>query len=365
MDNNGNMSNSGTEKKRTQKNGILTAVRVILIIICLGVCVFSGYKIVSSIISDRKADDIYNSIGSEIDSIIKDTGNSSDVVIWTRGDEPPTEPTDTNGDASSDQTDESFEPSDASDSITEPNTDKEEPVDSDTETDNKETSEETSDEISVDVTDTSGGDEPQIPTQSQLFTAMKSYILGLQKINPDVVGIIYIPMTVGKEEKLISLPVVLPEDNEYYLDHDIYGGILREGTIFVDKSTDPNIGNNKNLVVYGHNMFREQMFHNLKYFTDKSVFMNTYIYFFTTKAIYVYEPFSVYTADATDGYCKMDFADSSEYTYFLYDAQRNSMWNKQMSFYGSDRIITLSTCFGVTGTSGRMAIHGVLVKILQ
>lgn len=358
MDNNGNMNNSGTEKNRTQKNGVITAIRVILIIICLGVCVFSGYKIILSIISNKKADDIYGDIGNEIDSIIKDTETDSEVIIWTRGDEPPTEPIDTDENTSSDLTDNSSEPTDVSDGVTEPGTDSE-PIDSETET----KLEETSVEIPTASPDTSDSDEPQVPTQSQLFTAMKSYISGLQKINPDVVGIIYIPMTVGKEEKLISLPVVLPDDNEYYLDHDIYGDALREGTIFLDRATDPNIGANKNMVVYGHNMFGEQMFHNLKYFTDRSVFMSTYIYFFTTEAIYVYEPFAVYTADATDGYGKMNFYDDKEYTDFLYNAQSNSIWKKYMSFYGSDRIITLSTCHGITGTSGRMAIHGVLVKI--
>lgn len=364
MDNNGNMSNSGTKKKRTKRNGIITAIRVILVVICLGACVFSGYKIVLSIISSKKADDIYGDIGSDIDSIMKDTETDSEVVIWTRGDEPPTEPIDTDEDVSSALTDNSSEPTDVSDSVTDPGTDKE-PIDPDTDTGVETENKETTIEIPTAPPDTSDNNEPQVPTYSQLFTAMRTYILSLQKINPDVVGIIYIPMAVGKEEKLISLPVVLTDDNEYYLNHDIYGDILREGTIFLDKSTDPDIGKNKNMVVYGHNMFGEQMFHNLKYFTDKSVFMSTYIYFFTTEAIYVYEPFAVYTAKSTDGYGKMDFYDDTEYTDFLYDAQSNSIWKKHMSFYGSDRIITLSTCYGVTGTGERMAIHGVLVKIQQ
>lgn len=395
---NGNTSSSEKSENRSTKQRCFMAIRVVLIIVCLIVCVFSGYKIISSIVSARKAEEIYGDIESDLESLFEALETASNKVVWTRVNPQTEEPKDS--DISSDTTAEKpgifdthitsdiSDVSNESGSASEPTADTEsaesqtdgeteatiEPG-TETETQTKpepETSPETNTETETETetpkateaptssSDTSATSEPEISKSD-----IQNYILSLQKKNPDVVAIIYINMTFGKEKKVIQYPVVLPDDNEYYLSHDVYGNKLKEGTIFFDKDTNPSILENKNLVVYGHNMIGGTMFANLHYFKYKDVFDNTKIKIYTAEHIYIYEPFAVYNTTATAGYCQMKFENDSQFLSFLYGVRRESMWyNDDIErFDSSDRIITLSTCYGFSTPNGRTAVHGVLTGI--
>lgn len=71
----------------------------------------------------------------------------------------------------------------------------------------------------------------------------------LLAINKDVVGFIQIDGT------SISYPVVKSEDNDYYLNHDIYGNLNKSGTVMMDhRNVVSSEKTSDNLVLYGHNM---------------------------------------------------------------------------------------------------------------
>lgn len=404
MNTNGNTNDSKGGGERSAKRRRFTVIRIALIIICLIVCVFSGYKIISSIVSNRKAEKVYGSIESDLESLFEAAQSESHRLVWTRGEPYTGEPIPNDSDASSStsvedsETTDVYVTSDISDlsntfeSVSEPTPDTE-PVESQTEGESetrtepepntgsetetetevkpetesqteRETETETETEKATEAP-TLGSDTSDSDDSEPLKADIRSYILELQKKNPDVVAIIYINMTFGKEKKVIQYPVVLPDDNQYYLSHDVYGNSLKEGTIFFDKDTDPSILDNKNLVAYGHNMIGGTMFANLHYFKFKDVFDNTEIKIYTAEHIYIYEPFSVYNTTATAGYCQMSFENDSQFLSFLYDVRRESIWyNDNIGTFGySDRIITLSTCYGFSTPNGRTAVHGILTRI--
>ena len=63
--------------------------------------------------------------------------------------------------------------------------------------------------------------------------------------NQDIVGRLYI------ESIDIDVPLVQTEDNEYYLNHDVYKNFDSVGSIFLDYRN--NIDLDKKILIYGHN----------------------------------------------------------------------------------------------------------------
>ena len=83
----------------------------------------------------------------------------------------------------------------------------------------------------------------------------------LLALNPDTVGFLQI-------EGVLSLPVAQrPNDNEYYLDHNFEGAHSDAGTLFLD-GANLLVPEDRNLLVYGHNMRNGTMFHSLGAYSE-------------------------------------------------------------------------------------------------
>lgn len=188
------------------------------------------------------------------------------------------------------------------------------------------------------------------------FEHMKNNLTYLKSENPDIFGYINI------EGTAISFPIVQSDDNEYYLDHAYNGDYLIVGSIFADFRAKPNMNDNRNTVFYGHNAQNGSMFNNVMNFLDESVFNSTLIEIYTFDGIYTYEPFSIYSTISTYQYFRMGFQNDEEFVAFCEEMQSNSLYNKNMTFTGSDHIITLSTCTNMSA-NGRYALHAKLVKV--
>jgi sortase B len=89
-------------------------------------------------------------------------------------------------------------------------------------------------------------------------------VQSLSEINADYFGWLTVDGT------QIDLPVVLGEDNDYYLDHDFYGEESRSGTLFADCLTKQD--EDGNLLIYGHHMKNGTMFGGLKSFYQEDFF---------------------------------------------------------------------------------------------
>lgn len=192
------------------------------------------------------------------------------------------------------------------------------------------------------------------------FEQIKANLNYLKSVNPDVIGYIYI------EDTRISFPIVQGEDNEYYLDRAWNGDFLVVGSIFADCYVDENIENNRNTVLYGHNMLDGNMFNNVMLFFDKEVFDNKVIEVYTFDGIYTFKPFSVFETRATYQYFRTYFTSDEDFLAFCEEMLKKSEVESDATFTAEDRILTLSTCvetghplYGI----GRYALHAKLVKV--
>lgn len=205
------------------------------------------------------------------------------------------------------------------------------------------------------------GDTAVDPEYNMKFEQMKANLNFLKKINPDIYGYIHI------EGTRISFPIVQGEDNEYYLNHAYNNEYVVVGSIYVDYRADRNIENNRNTVLYGHNMQDGNMFNNVTLFYDEELFNNTLIEIYTFDGIYIYEPFSIFETTKFHNYSQMDFETDEDFVAFCELMQECSARNKdeKMTFTPDDRIITLSTCTTSPETyfTGRNALHAKLIRV--
>lgn len=126
-----------------------------------------------------------------------------------------------------------------------------------------------------DIEPTTDEEEIQVPISID-FEALK-------KENSDIIGWIYCPDTP------INYPIVKGKDNNQYLRTDLNGKYLVSGTLFVDYRNG-NIGDDRNYIVYGHNMKNSTMFGTLVKYKEQSYYdAHPILYFLTPNDNYVIE----------------------------------------------------------------------------
>lgn len=201
-----------------------------------------------------------------------------------------------------------------------------------------------------------GGDETFTPKQQQLVNKIHQ----LKQINEDTAGWITIEGTV------VNYPVVWSEVKNFYLRRDFYGKTLASGTLYIDERNSPDLSENRNTVIYGHNMSDGSMFATLHDFSSATVFHSATIEIATEDGIYVYKPFSAHESDAYDNYFETDFATDEEFLSFCEQMSLLSLYQTDTSFDDDTRILTLSTCKNEGGSRDRrFAVHAVLVKVIR
>lgn len=179
--------------------------------------------------------------------------------------------------------------------------------------------------------------------------------------NADIYAWIYIPGT------NVDYPVLQHASNDaYYLDHDMQGKKASCGSIYTEKANSKDFNDN-HTVLYGHNMKNGTMFKTLRYYDDKEFFENNkYIYVYTAKDTRVYEIFGAYEYD--DRHLLKNFAteNAGEYQKYLESIKKLSdacgHFDRDMSLYSSDKIITLSTCIANKPES-RYLVQGKLIAV--
>lgn len=162
----------------------------------------------------------------------------------------------------------------------------------------------------------------------------------LHEINKDIKGWI-------KIEKLnINYPILQSTDNTYYLKRDFTGTENMSGSIFMDYR---NQGfEEKNVVIYGHNMKNNTMFGNLDKIIKNEIDGEIEITIITAEKEYRYKVFSTYEVEPQD----FDMTENIE----ALNAKSKINFNQQNS--SNDKILTLCTC---TNTSvKRTIVHAVL-----
>lgn len=177
---------------------------------------------------------------------------------------------------------------------------------------------------------------------------------------PDFVAIIVI------EGDTINLkyPVLQSSDNQYYVEHLIDGTKNTTGEIFLDCRNSDEILDNRNSVIYGHNMNNGTKFGQLHKYKHNGAFYTHNVTIVTTEAVLTFKPFSFYKTDIYNLYTRVHFASDEAFADFCRAEQARSMFESDIEFTGKERIITLSTCYGTSKTE-RYCMHAVLVNVAK
>ena len=185
-------------------------------------------------------------------------------------------------------------------------------------------------------------------TIQQLITAARS----LTGAFPDAIGWLIIPGT------NINYPLMQGSDNDYYLHHAYDSSHLSAGSIFLDFRCENRLMNGIN-VVYGHNMKNGLMFAGITKFEDSAYFhAHRYGWLATTEKVYRLDFFSLAHVDCDDSF----YDGSQPVTDWMPRVEQLSTICNGITYDGSDRFISLSTCTRATGDD-RTVLTGQLVEI--
>ena len=174
----------------------------------------------------------------------------------------------------------------------------------------------------------------------------------LQKINPDVVGWIYV------EGTKINYPIVQGKNNDQYLYRTVNGKYNSAGSIFLDAGADWDFSAQNN-PIYGHNMKNGAMFADVTdYKSQKFYDKHPVALLLTPEGNFVVRLFSAYTTKDTGDAWDMTFSDEKFEKWLDKRIQKSYIQTKVVPAV-TDRILTLSTCTYETDDA-RFVLHGVL-----
>lgn len=178
----------------------------------------------------------------------------------------------------------------------------------------------------------------------------KNDIVDLSYVNKDYVGWIEI------NETGVDYPILQADDNNYYLGKDIYNNYSISGSIFLDYRN--NEFNDRNTVIYGHNMRDKSMFATLNNYKNEG-FLREHNNIIITNRLgreINYKIFSIYVTDINDDYIKTSFDNNEDHKKYLNSIIVKSIYNTNIEVDSVDNILTLSTC-AYGNEDDRMVIH--------
>lgn len=161
-----------------------------------------------------------------------------------------------------------------------------------------------------------------------------------QGLNSDVFGWLSVPNT------KVEYPVVVTTDNEYYLTHNVEKKPSKSGAVFMDAgNSDPK--NQRNIILYGHNMNNGTMFNTLNQYKDKAFFENNKtIYFYNGSTKEEYEVYAAFNVDTNIFFHKVAFNSDEEFLKWANELRTLSKYKPtpDVELQGDDQILTLATC---------------------
>lgn len=183
----------------------------------------------------------------------------------------------------------------------------------------------------------------------------------LKAQNGDIYAWIYVPGTA------VDYPIVQhPEDNFYYVDHNLDGSEGYPGTIFTENYNKTDF-TDRATIIYGHNMRDGSMFHTLHSFEDPS-FFNEYQYayiYLPTGEVLVYKIFAAVVFSDIHLFKQYLFEKDEDLGTYLNDIyyvrSMSTNYREGINVTDKNHIIIMSTCVG-QGESQRYLVNGVLVN---
>lgn len=180
------------------------------------------------------------------------------------------------------------------------------------------------------------------------------YIAALLSINKDVVGYLKVKNT------NIDYPVVMSNDNKYYLTHNLYNEEDKNGWIYMDFRNSEKFLND-NTIIYGHNMYYSGVMFGTLHRTLNGNWYNNEenltITFDTMYASMNWKIYSIYTTSKTNDYLKVSFDTQDDKQAYIDMTKKRSIKNFDTPVTTDSKLLTLSTC---TGDNERLVIHAIL-----
>ncbi len=176
--------------------------------------------------------------------------------------------------------------------------------------------------------------------------------------NKDIVGWIYLP------NSPINYPVLQSANNEDYL-YTLYNGKHNKaGSIFIDCRTNDFL-NNRNTIIYGHNMKNGTMFGILKRYKRQSFYdKNPVIYYITPQNKYEIHLFAGLTTDISSTVFDINTTDTN-FEAFMQKIKKSSTFMSSVEYSAGDKVVTLSTCVGNSNSNNRFVVLGILKKYID
>lgn len=155
--------------------------------------------------------------------------------------------------------------------------------------------------------------------------------------NDDIIGILSIKNT----ELLV--PIAQSEDNEYYLERNLYKEPDIAGSIFLDYRF--SIEDSRKKIIYGHNNKNaDTPFTYLEnYYNEEFYKEHKYINVQTVNSTKTYEIFSVYVEISNWDYMKDNY-NEQEWNEHLQELKQNSIYSTNVDIKEDDKILILQTC---------------------
>ena len=162
----------------------------------------------------------------------------------------------------------------------------------------------------------------------------------------------------------INYPVVRGEDNDYYLNHNIYGNKLTLGAIFADYRTG-DLDSARNIVIYGHRAGYSIMFHDLENYLKPDFFdKNPYIYIYTPEYTYVYQVYAAYTSSMYSGFNRVEFTGDKDFTDYINKFRDVAARLRGTAPGAGDKLLTLATC-SISEQTERYVVQAVRVSATE
>lgn len=179
---------------------------------------------------------------------------------------------------------------------------------------------------------------------------------GLREKNPDVVAWIQIPALEG-----VDYPVVMGEDNAYYVSHNWEKAESEEGAIFLDFRNQPDFSQPHN-ILYGHCMKDGTMFQPLGQWEKESFLRGNdrAVLLYLPEEVRVYEIIGSERVNALDSRVyKTDYTAGEEWADAIGETLKHLWYDLDTDYDGNSEILTLSTCMG---GDQRLTVHAICVE---
>ena len=177
----------------------------------------------------------------------------------------------------------------------------------------------------------------------------------LRKINSETAGWIQLGGT------NINYPYVQTSNNDFYLKHSFDRSYNTAGWVFED-FRNKNDGSDKNMILYAHGRNDGSMFGTLRTILTNGWRNNSNNYIVRTATdsdSSLWQVFSVYRIEVTTDYIQTSFSNDAEFQKFVDMLKGRSVQDFGATVSGSDKILTLSTCYN---SKERVVLHAKLIK---